>query len=94
MDKNMPTFVRLTSWNSLYAHLVSNELLDADMREFIISSTPNIQKGNKFYGEYMPSVGSQGYKKLRKCFREEKDHLGHRKLANLMNGGTRSIKTL
>lgn len=89
VDENMPTFVRLTNWNSLYAHLVSKQLLDQHMREYMLCVATQQQKGNKFYGEYLPSHGSQGYQRLLECLQEEVEHSGHVTLANLLEDGLR-----
>lgn len=94
VDDNMPIFVRLTNWNSLYAHLVSKRLLDAHMREFMLSpSNSNQEKGNKFYGEYMPSHGTCGYQRLLQCYQEEPEHCGHETLATLLENGTKNLVT-
>lgn len=90
----MPTFVRLTNWNSLYAHLVSKRLLDAHMREYMLSaSSTHQEKGNKFYGEHMPTHGSLGYQRLLQCYQEESDHSGHETLARLLEGSTEALVT-
>ena len=89
VDDNMPKFVRLTNWTCLYAHLVSKQLLDPHMREYMNSSAHTQQlKGNKFYGEYLPSHGDRGYLKLLECLREETEHSGHAILVNLLEGGS------
>ena len=91
VDDNMPMFVRLTNWNCLYAHLVARRLLDPHMREFMISSASHQQKGNKFYGEYMPSNGSEGYERLLECYKEETEHSGHEILANKLEDGIKDL---
>ena len=84
----MPAFVRLTNWNSLYAYLVSKQLLDLHMREYMLSSAATQQqKGNKFYGEYLPSHGNHGYQRLLECLKEEAEHTGHVTLVRLLEGG-------
>lgn len=91
VDENMPKFLQLTSWGGLYAYLISKRLLDAHMREFINSSATQQQKGNAFYGEYMPSLGHQGYLKLMECFQEEQEHLGHVTLAKILENGIKNL---
>lgn len=87
VDENMPMFVRLTNWNSLYAHLVSKRLLDVCMREYMLSIATQQQKGNKFYGEYLPSHGGHGYQRLLECLKEEVEHSGHATLVTLLEDG-------
>lgn len=83
VDDHMPTFVRLTNWNCLYSHLIAKRLLDPHMREFMIGGASFQEKGNKFYGEYLPSHGNHGYQRLFECFKEEDEHIGHETLVRL-----------
>ena len=81
----MPTFVRLTNWSCLYAHLVAKKLLDSHMREYMLgTATTQHQKGNKFYGEYLPSHGKLGYQRLLECLKEEEEHSGHKRLVEIL----------
>ena len=89
VDDNMPKFVRYTNWGCLYAHLISNRLLDPDMREFMNSTASNQQKGNRFFGECLPSQGGLGYHRLLQCYKEEKEHSGHKSLVELLEVGRR-----
>ena len=91
VDDNMPTFVRYTNWGCLYAHLISNRLLDPEMREFMISTASQQQKGNRFFGECLPSQGGLGYRRLLQCYRQEREHSGQDVLLELLEEGiTRS----
>jgi len=81
----MPRFVQLTDWTCLYPHLISKSLLSSYMREYINNpQVSHLQKGNKFYGEYMTKVGKEGYMRLVECFKEETEHLGHFELLKIL----------
>ena len=62
------------------------------MREYMLSTTTTQhEKGNKFYGEYLPSHGELGYQRLLECLKEEQDHTGHETLVKILEDGAKRL---
>ena len=57
----------------------------------MIGTATQHEKGNKFYGEYLPSHGELGYQRLLECLKEEEEHPGHEELMKKMESGLKRL---
>lgn len=86
VEKELPTFIRYTSWVNILAHLVAKQLVSRDSRQKLMSEhLTDVQKGNYFYMDVLPSQGDDAYCRLYDCLKDEQDHHGHSDLLKILN---------
>ena len=82
---NLPTFIRQTNWTFLLPHLVSVDLSDSVATDYLLSESKSHQeKGVHFYLRVLPSKGPDAYTRFHRCLCDEKEHLGHQSLQQLL----------
>ena len=87
VEKELPKFIRYTNWVNILAHLSAKRLVSNDSRQKLMSHhLTDVQKGNYFYMDVLPSQGDDAYCRLYDCLKDEQEHHGHRDLLKILNG--------
>ena len=86
MKCSLPKFIQRTNWKLIVPHLVSVDLSDMATTDYLLNETrTDHDKGVHFYLRVLPFKGNDAYCRFYKCLCDEKEHLGHKSLLQILN---------
>ena len=78
-------FTEHTNFVTLLPYLFEKKLVYSGECEKLETFSSNKEKGNHFYTIILPQKGKRAYRRLYKCLKREKEHLGHKDLAEILD---------
>ena len=83
---SLPKFIQRTNWKLIVPHLVSVDLSDHATTDFLLNETrTDHDKGIHFYLRVLPFKGPDAYTRFYTCLCDEKEHLGHKSLLQILD---------
>lgn len=83
------TFINNSDFNTLFSHLYSRKLLNSNDYETLTSMQSDKDRGNHLYMQILPRKGRRAYRRLYKCLKNEREHIGHRDLVKILDRALR-----
>ena len=84
-----PTFIKHSDFSTLFSHLYSRKLVNSNDYETLTSMQSDMERGNHLYMQILPRKGRQAYRRLYKCLKNEREHVGHRDLVKILDRALR-----